>query len=142
MHFLTHKLGDLEERQGLLNETKNKPKVRRTAYLMTSPGSQQRGGANCGRGLTGPNGKEAWLTPRPRHAPQRRDKAASEVPTDAGCCRELTCHRCWGCRRRRGSQAGRCGRKMLSERTVRLQFGTRVEAVYVLGTQIWTDVYR
>lgn len=31
---------------------------------------------------------------------------------------------------------------MLRERTVRLQYGSRVEAVYVLGTQLWTDVYR
>ncbi|XP_021055820.1 protein-arginine deiminase type-2 [Mus pahari] len=30
---------------------------------------------------------------------------------------------------------------MLRERTVRLQYGSRVEAVYVLGTQLWTDVY-
>lgn len=32
--------------------------------------------------------------------------------------------------------------KMLHERTVRLQYGSRIEAVYVLGTQLWTDVYR
>ncbi|KAK2491791.1 hypothetical protein MC885_007773 [Smutsia gigantea] len=31
--------------------------------------------------------------------------------------------------------------KMLHERTVRLQYGSRIEAVYVLGTQLWTDVY-
>uniref|UniRef100_G3UCJ7 Protein-arginine deiminase n=1 Tax=Loxodonta africana TaxID=9785 RepID=G3UCJ7_LOXAF len=31
--------------------------------------------------------------------------------------------------------------KMLRERTVRLQYGSRVEAVYVLGTYLWTDVY-
>lgn len=31
---------------------------------------------------------------------------------------------------------------MPRERTVRLQYGSRVEAVYVLGTQLWTDVYR
>ncbi|XP_023600973.1 protein-arginine deiminase type-2 [Myotis lucifugus] len=31
---------------------------------------------------------------------------------------------------------------MLRERTVRLQYGSRVEAVYVLGTHLWTDVYR
>lgn len=37
--------------------------------------------------------------------------------------------------------AGRCAR-MLRERTVRLQYGSRVEAVYVLGTHLWTDVYR
>nr|XP_023408245.1 protein-arginine deiminase type-2 [Loxodonta africana] len=30
---------------------------------------------------------------------------------------------------------------MLRERTVRLQYGSRVEAVYVLGTYLWTDVY-
>uniref|UniRef100_A0A8D1KBH5 Protein-arginine deiminase n=1 Tax=Sus scrofa TaxID=9823 RepID=A0A8D1KBH5_PIG len=30
---------------------------------------------------------------------------------------------------------------MLRERTVRLQYGSRVEAVYVLGTHLWTDVY-
>ncbi|XP_053432901.1 protein-arginine deiminase type-2 [Nycticebus coucang] len=30
---------------------------------------------------------------------------------------------------------------MLRERTVRLQYGSRVEAVYVLGTFLWTDVY-
>ncbi|XP_058409005.1 protein-arginine deiminase type-2 isoform X3 [Diceros bicornis minor] len=30
---------------------------------------------------------------------------------------------------------------MLHERTVRLQHGSRVEAVYVLGTYLWTDVY-
>ncbi|VTJ50685.1 Hypothetical predicted protein [Marmota monax] len=30
---------------------------------------------------------------------------------------------------------------MLRERTVRLQYGSRVEAVCVLGTQLWTDVY-
>ncbi|XP_012517928.1 PREDICTED: protein-arginine deiminase type-2 [Propithecus coquereli] len=30
---------------------------------------------------------------------------------------------------------------MLRERTVRLQYGSRVEAVYVLGSYIWTDVY-
>lgn len=35
-----------------------------------------------------------------------------------------------------------CEGKMLRERTVRLQYGSRVEAVYVLGTQLWTDVYR
>ncbi|ERE81130.1 protein-arginine deiminase type-2-like protein [Cricetulus griseus] len=29
---------------------------------------------------------------------------------------------------------------MLRERTVRLLYGSRVEAVYVLGTQLWTDV--
>lgn len=39
------------------------------------------------------------------------------------------------------SEDGRCG-KMLRERTVRLQYGSRVEAVYVLGTYLWTDVYR
>ncbi|KAM7324032.1 hypothetical protein ACRRTK_016337 [Alexandromys fortis] len=30
---------------------------------------------------------------------------------------------------------------MVRERTVRLLYGSRVEAVYVLGTQLWTDVY-
>ncbi|CAI9165657.1 unnamed protein product [Rangifer tarandus platyrhynchus] len=30
---------------------------------------------------------------------------------------------------------------MLRERTVRLHYGSRVEAVYVLGTHLWTDVY-
>ncbi|KAF0875690.1 PADI2 deiminase, partial [Crocuta crocuta] len=30
---------------------------------------------------------------------------------------------------------------MQRERTVRLQYGSRVEAVYVLGTHLWTDVY-
>uniref|UniRef100_A0A673T6Y0 Protein-arginine deiminase n=1 Tax=Suricata suricatta TaxID=37032 RepID=A0A673T6Y0_SURSU len=30
---------------------------------------------------------------------------------------------------------------MQQERTVRLQYGSRVEAVYVLGTHLWTDVY-
>ncbi|XP_054435594.1 protein-arginine deiminase type-2 [Pteronotus mesoamericanus] len=30
---------------------------------------------------------------------------------------------------------------MLRERTVRLLYGSRVEAVYVLGTYLWTDVY-
>ncbi|XP_008592496.1 PREDICTED: protein-arginine deiminase type-2, partial [Galeopterus variegatus] len=30
---------------------------------------------------------------------------------------------------------------MLRERTVRLQYGSRVDAVYVLGTYLWTDVY-
>ncbi|KAG8506615.1 Protein-arginine deiminase type-2 [Galemys pyrenaicus] len=29
----------------------------------------------------------------------------------------------------------------MRERTVRLQYGSRVEAVYVLGTYLWTDVY-
>ncbi|XP_004679411.1 PREDICTED: protein-arginine deiminase type-2 [Condylura cristata] len=29
----------------------------------------------------------------------------------------------------------------MRERTVRLQYGSRIEAVYVLGTHLWTDVY-
>lgn len=33
-------------------------------------------------------------------------------------------------------------RGKMRERTVRLLYGSRVEAVYVLGTQLWTDVYR
>jgi len=39
------------------------------------------------------------------------------------------------------SEDRHCG-KMLRERTVRLQYGSRIEAVYVLGTYLWTDVYR
>lgn len=42
---------------------------------------------------------------------------------------------------RTGTGPGTTG-KMLRERTVRLQYGSRVEAVYVLGTYLWTDVYR
>lgn len=38
-------------------------------------------------------------------------------------------------------RAGHWGTMQL-ERTVRLQYGSRVEAVYVLGTHLWTDVYR
>lgn len=30
----------------------------------------------------------------------------------------------------------------MRERTVRLLYGSRVDVVYVLGTQLWTDVYR
>ena len=40
-----------------------------------------------------------------------------------------------------GRRAGHWG-TMQQERTVRLQYGSRVEAVYVLGTHLWTDVYR
>lgn len=29
----------------------------------------------------------------------------------------------------------------MRERTVRLLYGSRVDVVYVLGTQLWTDVY-
>lgn len=48
-----------------------------------------------------------------------------------------------GGRGRTRTHPGLCSaRKMLRERTVRLQYGSRVEAVYVLGTHLWTDVYR
>lgn len=108
-------------------------------------GRAAEGGATLDERAVGPLPEEPGRPPRPRPAPRRQNKAARGTTAAAGGCSWVTCDRCSG---RPGSTRApgpggtlRAG-KMLRERTVRLQYGSRVEAVCVLGTQLWTDVYR
>nr|XP_009680904.1 PREDICTED: protein-arginine deiminase type-2 [Struthio camelus australis] len=63
--------------------------------------------------------------------------------TQAGCCPGLspTWSRCEGRVCPSSGRLGCGGGKMLRDRTLRLQYGSRIEALCVLGTQISTDVY-
>lgn len=99
--------------------------MRAWSWLTDGPSAQRRG---------------ASRPPRPRPAHRRPNKGARSPGRRR---RRQRAHLC-RCSRRPDPPAPRgrhCG-KMLRERTVRLQYGSRVEAVYVLGTHLWTDVYR
>lgn len=91
-------------------------------------------------GLSGPLQEASGGQPRPRHAPPLQLKAAGCSAAGAGAAEGSPVAGAHS-RELRGLQPPLRG-KMLRERTVRLQYGSRVEAVYVLGTQLWTDVYR
>lgn len=87
-------------------------------------------------------GPAAHCARRPRAAPPTGGPIKAGRGPGADSCEGLTCGRCYAERPGEDAHgAGRCAR-MLRERTVRLQYGSRVEAVYVLGTHLWTDVYR